>query len=145
LKTLPLRMAQHSANALEVARYLEGHADVVSVRHPWLASFPQGELARRQQANGGGIVAFELRGGSEVSKRFLAELSLCSLAENLGAVETLVTHPASMTHGEVPAAERDALGIGDGLVRLSVGLEEPADIIADIERALGVTLSVIGG
>jgi cystathionine beta-lyase/cystathionine gamma-synthase len=103
-----------------------------------LESFPQHELARRQQSGGGGIVAFELEGGAPAGRALMRSLELCSLAENLGAAETLVTHPATMTHAAIPEAERAAVGITDGLVRLSVGLEAPQDLIADLERALEI-------
>ena len=136
LKTLPLRMKAHSEAALRVARFLEGRKEVAQVLHPDLESFPQRELAARQQVAGGGVLAFELEGGVEAGKKLMASLELCSLAESLGAVETLITHPASMTHGDVPPEQRRAAGITDGLVRLSVGLERPEDIIADLERGL---------
>ena len=136
VKTLPLRMARHGANALEVARYLAGHPRVVRLLYPGLASFPQAELARRQQRGGGALIAFEVEGGVEAGARLMSALRVCSLAENLGAAETLVTHPASMTHAAVPPAERAAVGITDGLVRLSVGLEDPRDLIADLDQAL---------
>ncbi len=138
IKTLPLRMERHCANALAVAQYLAAHPQVVRLAYPWLPSFPQVELARRQQRGGGGIVAFEVAGGAAAGVRLLNSARLCALAENLGAVESLLTHPASMTHASIPQAERQALGIGDGLIRLSVGLEDPADILADLERALRV-------
>jgi cystathionine beta-lyase/cystathionine gamma-synthase len=136
LKTLPLRMARHAENALTVARFLESHPRVERVAYPFLDSFPQVELARKQQANGGGMIAFEVKGGSDAGIRVMNSVRLCSLAENLGAVETLITHPASMTHAAIPPEERAAIGIGLGLVRLSVGLEDPEDLIADLEQAL---------
>jgi cystathionine beta-lyase/cystathionine gamma-synthase len=136
IKTLPLRLERHSANALAVARFLESHPRVSRVAYPFLESFPQRELARRQQSLGGGMVAFEVEGGAEAGIRVMNSVKLCALAENLGAVETLITHPASMTHASIPAAEREAIGIGEGLVRLSVGLEDPGDLVADLERAL---------
>ena len=141
LKTLPMRMQRHCVNALEVATWLERHPGVTRVAYPWLESFPQAELARRQQDAGGGVLCFEVVGGTEPALELMRSLQLCSLAENLGAVETLVTHSASMTHAALTADERDALGIGDGLVRLSVGLEEPSEIIADLDRALGIALA----
>src|SRR4029078_8242864 len=119
-----------------VARFLEAHPRVQSVAYPFLESFPQYELARRQQRSGGGLVTFEVEGGADAGVRVMTSVRLCKLAENLGAVETLVTHPASMTHAAVPVEQREAPGITDGLVRLSVGLEDPADIIADLEQAL---------
>ncbi len=136
VKTLGLRIARHSENALEVARFLEGHPAVASVRYPWLESFPQHDLARRQQKAGGGIVSFEVKGGVEASVRFLEGVRLAKLAENLGAVESLVTHPATMTHASYAPEERRALGISDGLVRLSVGLESVQDLVADLDGAL---------
>jgi methionine-gamma-lyase len=136
LKTLPLRLERHSANALIVAEWLEQHPLVTAVAYPFLPSFPQAELARRQQKTGGGMVTFEVEGGTEAALELMKSLKLCALAENLGAVETLVTHSASMTHASLTPEERLRLGIGDGLVRLSVGLEGPADIIADLEQAI---------
>ena len=136
LKTLPLRLARHSESALAVARFLEAHPRVERVAYPFLDSFPQVELARRQQKAGGGMIAFEVHGGTAAGIRVMNSVALCSLAENLGAVETLITHPASMTHAPIPAAERVAIGNSDGLVRLSVGLEDPEDLIADLDRAL---------
>ncbi|MHC4598628.1 MAG: trans-sulfuration enzyme family protein [Planctomycetota bacterium] len=136
IKTLPFRMDLHSKNGLEVARFLEAHPRVLSVAYPWLDSFPQFELARRQQRGGGGMLSFEVVGGVEAGIRLMNAVRLVSLAENLGAVESLITHPASMTHADVPVEQREAAGITDGLVRLSVGLEDPEDVIADLEEAL---------
>jgi len=146
LKTLPLRLQRHSDNALAVARWLEQHPQVTAVAYPWLESFPQHELARRQQKAGGGMLTFEVEGGTPAALELMRSLQLCALAENLGAVETLATHSASMTHASLTAAERERLGIGEGLVRLSVGLENPADIIADLEQAIarGVTAARAG-
>jgi cystathionine beta-lyase/cystathionine gamma-synthase len=135
-KTLPLRMARHSDSALRVALFLEKHPRVTRLAYPGLESFPQFELARRQQSNGGALIAFEVDGGVEAGIRLMNSVRLCALAENLGAAETLITHPASMTHAAVPIEQRAAAGITDGLVRLSVGLEDPNDLIADLERAL---------
>jgi len=136
VKTLPLRMVRHSENALRVARFLESHPRVTRLIYPGLTSFPQYELARRQQRAGGAIIAFEIEGGAEAGVRLLNSVRLCALAENLGATETLITHPVSMTHGDVPPEQREAAGITDGLVRLSVGLENPGDLIADLRQAL---------
>jgi cystathionine beta-lyase/cystathionine gamma-synthase len=136
IKTLPLRMAHHSENALRIARFLEGHEGVASVIYPGLESFPQFELAQRQQTTGGALIAFEVKGGVEAGIRLMNSVRLCALAENLGAAETLITHPASMTHADVPEPQRVAAGITDGLVRLSVGLEDPLDLIRDLDRAL---------
>ncbi|MGH9855427.1 MAG: trans-sulfuration enzyme family protein [Blastocatellia bacterium] len=136
VKTLPLRMAQHSANALRVAQFLESHPRVTWIAYPGLESFPQYELAQRQQTGSGALLAFEVEGGVEAGVRLMNSVKLCSLAENLGAAETLITHPVSMTHGDVPPEQRAAAGITDGLVRLSVGLENPDDLIADLDQAL---------
>lgn len=136
VKTLPLRMERHSANALRVARFLESHPRVTKILYPGLESFPQYALARRQQGSGGALMAFEVEGGAEAGVRVMNGVRLCALAENLGAAETLVTHPASMTHAAVPLEQRLATGITDGLIRISVGLENPDDIIADLRRAL---------
>ncbi len=144
LKTLELRMQRHTTSALEVARWLERQTGVARVLHPDLESFPQRDLARRQQRGGGGVIALELDGGLEAGIRVMNSLELCSLAENLGAAETLVTHPASMTHAELSREERERAGIAEGLVRLSVGLEEPRDIIADLEQALQAARRVGG-
>lgn len=140
LKTLPLRIREHSRSARRIAEWLEQHPAVERVLYPGLASFPQTELAAGlgDLSGGffGGIVSFEVRGGLEAGVRVMNAVRLCSLAENLGATETLITHPVSMTHGDVPREQRERAGITDGLIRLSVGLESPADIIADLARAL---------
>src|SRR5579863_4108717 len=136
LKTLPLRLQQHSTNAQRVAEWLERHPKVAHVYYPGLTSFPQFALAEKQQALPGGMLAFELKGGADAGIPLMNSVRLCLLAENLGATETLITHPVSMTHGDVPADIRERTGITDGLVRLSVGLENPADIIADLDAAL---------
>jgi cystathionine beta-lyase/cystathionine gamma-synthase len=138
IKTLPARMKIHSENALTVARWLEKHPAVNYVLYPGLDSFPQRELAAQQQLVNGGMLSFELKGGTEAGITVMNSVKLCSLAENLGAAETLITHPVSMTHADVPVADREAAGITEGLVRLSVGLEDPADIIADLERAFTI-------
>src|SRR6266540_4361128 len=136
VKTLPLRMAQHSANALRVAQFLAAHPRVTQISYPGLESFPQFELARRQQSSGGALIAFAVEGGVTAGIRLMNSVRLCALAENLGAAETIITHPASMTHADVPPAQREAAGITDGLVRLSVGLENADDLIADLDQAL---------
>lgn len=136
VKTVGWRMAQHSANALRVAEFLERHPRVTRLSYPGLESFPQYELARRQQTSGGALIAFEVEGGVAAGIRLMNRVKLCALAENLGSAETLITHPASMTHADVPVAQRESAGITDGLVRLSVGLEDPDDIIRDLEQAL---------
>ncbi len=136
VKTLSLRMARHSENARILARFLEGHPRIRNVIYPDLESFPQFALAKRQQSAGGGLVAFEVKGGVKAGIRLMNAVRLCALAENLGSAETLITHPASMTHADVPQPQREAAGITDGLVRLSVGLEDPRDLIRDLEEAL---------
>ena len=135
-KTLGLRMRQHNDNAIAVARYLEDHPKVGAVFYPGLTSHPQHSLARTQQSGFGGMLAFDL-GEQSAAERFLNALRVCTLAESLGGIETLVCHPPTMTHGAIPAEERAALGIGDGLVRVSVGCEDAEDLLADIEQALG--------
>lgn len=144
LRTLPLRLKQHSINALHIARWLQAHEGVARVNYPGLKSFPQSELAQRQHIGGqhGGVLSFELKGGVPAGKAFLANLELIALVEHVGSIETLATHPATMTHGDVPKAQREAAGISDGLVRLSIGLEEPADIIVDLTRAIDAALAV---
>ena len=139
VKTLGLRMQQHSENALRIARFLESHPQVTRLLYPGLESFPQFELARKQQSSGGAIISFEIEGGVDAGIRLMNSVKLCALAENLGSAETLITHPASMTHADVPAAQRQTAGITDGLVRLSVGLEDPADVIRDLSQALAQT------
>lgn len=136
LKTLSMRLERHSQNALAVATWLEKHPAVARVAYPGLRSFPQYELACRQQALHGGMLSFEVVGGTPAALELMKSVKLCSLAENLGAAETLITHPASMTHADIPPETRLALGIPDGLIRLSVGLEDASDIVADLEQAL---------
>jgi len=139
VKTVGVRMAQHSENALRVARFLETHPQVTRLLYPGLESFPQFELARKQQTSGGALIAFEIEGGVEAGIRLMNSVKLCALAENLGSAETLITHPASMTHADVPQLQRQTAGITDGLVRLSVGLEDAVDIINDLSQALAQT------
>ena len=136
LRTLPVRVERHNRNALEVARWLEEHPDVVRVRHPGLPSHPQHELARRQMSGFGGMIAFEME-GMEAARRLADDLELCTLAVSLGDVATLIQHSASMTHASVPPERRREAGIRDGLLRMSVGLERPEDLILDLDRALG--------
>ena len=137
LKTLALRMERHSASALELARWLETNAKVRRVIYPGLASHPQHELARRQMRRGfGGMITVMLDTDVEGARRFLERVHLFTLAESLGGVESLIEHPALMTHAAVPEAERKALGFEDGLVRLSVGIEDVADLQADLQHAL---------
>ncbi len=137
LKTLALRMQRHCENALAVARFLEGHPGIERVHYPGLASHPQHELAKRQMNGFGGIVTAVLTGGLDETRAFLERCRLFALAESLGGVESLVEHPAIMTHASIPAEERARLGIDDSLVRLSVGTEDIDDLIADLDQALG--------
>ena len=134
-KTLPLRMIQHSANGLALAEFLAAHQKVRHVYYPGLPAHPQHELARRQMRGFGGMLAFEL-GSLEAARRLLNGVRLCALAESLGGVETLISHPATMTHASVPAMDRAALGISDGLVRVSAGIEDIDDLKDDLSRAL---------
>jgi cystathionine beta-lyase/cystathionine gamma-synthase len=134
-KTLPLRMERHNANAQAVAEYLAAHPKVRRVFYPGLPSHPQHELARRQMRGFGGIISFEL-GSFEHARTFLNSVELMALAESLGGVETLISHPASMTHASVPPDRRAAIGITDEMVRVSVGVEDVDDLIADLAQAL---------
>ncbi len=137
VETLPLRARQHSRGAGAVAAWLAKHPSVALIRYPGLDSHPQRALAIRQHGGfHGGVVSFELRGGLPAAQGLLARLRLVRLAEHVGGAQTLLTHPATMTHADVPAAHRRAVGITDGQLRLSVGLEDPADIIADLGQAL---------
>jgi cystathionine gamma-lyase len=136
LKTLALRMERHCANGAAVAAWLEKHPKVVRVHYPGLASHPQYDLAKRQMHGFGGMVTAVLKGGLEEARRFLERCEIFALAESLGGVESLIEHPAIMTHASLPPEKRRALGIGDGLVRLSVGVEDAADLIADLAQAL---------
>jgi len=138
VKTLSLRMARHSATALHVARMLEAHPKVRRVYHPFLESHPQYDLAQRQMSAGSGIVSAELAAGRAGVERFVAALEVITLAESLGGVESLVNHPASMTHASIPAERRREIGISDGLIRLSIGLEDADDLEQDLDRALAV-------
>jgi len=137
VQTLPLRMERHNANALQVARFLEAHPQVAWVSYPGLPSHPQHALAQRQMRGFGGMVCFEVRGGVEAGRRLMNRIRLCTLAVSLGDTRTLICHSASTTHSTVPREARLAAGVTDGLVRLSVGLEDPEDIIADLDQALG--------
>ena len=134
-KTLALRMERHNANGLAMAHYLEAHPKVTRVHYPGLPSHPQHALARKQMRGFGGMIAFDL-GSLEAARALLNSVRLCALAESLGGVETLISHPATMTHASVPADRRAALGITDGLVRLSVGVEDIEDLEADLAQAL---------
>jgi cystathionine gamma-lyase/cystathionine beta-lyase/cystathionine gamma-lyase/homocysteine desulfhydrase len=135
IKTLPIRMERHDASGRKIAAWLDGQRKIGHVHYPGLKSHPQHALAKRQMSGFGGMIAFELN-SLAAAKKFLGRLELCALAESLGGVETLISHPASMTHGAVPKAERKRIGVTDGLVRISVGLEDPDDLIADLKQAL---------
>jgi O-succinylhomoserine sulfhydrylase len=136
LETLRIRMDAHSANALELARWLEAQPQVERVLYPGLQSHPQHQLAMKQQKTGGGIVSFELKGGKEAAWRVVNGTCMLSITANLGDTKTTITHPATTTHGRLTPEQRAAAGIGDGLLRIAVGLESVADIRADLERGL---------
>jgi cystathionine gamma-lyase len=136
IKTLALRMERHADNAAAVARFLEDHPKVERVIYPGLASHPQHELAARQMSGFGGMISFYLKGGLDQARRFLETVKVFTLAESLGGVESLIEHPAIMTHASVPKENRDKLGIADGFVRVSVGIEHVDDLLADLDRAL---------
>jgi len=136
LETLAVRMDRHCSNALALAQHFEQHPALTAVRYPFLPSHPQHELARAQMSQGGGIVVLELMGGLDAGRRFLDAVQMVSHSANLGDTRTIVTHPASTTHSRLTPAERAAVGITDGLIRVSVGLEHVGDIIADLEQAL---------
>ena len=136
LKTLHLRMKRHEESAMQVAQFLESHAKIDRVLYPGLPSHPQHAVAKAQMSGFSGMIAFELTGGTGAGKTLMNNVQLCGLAESLGSVETMITHPASMTHADVPVEDRRKRGLTDGLVRLSVGIEDVEDIIADLENAL---------
>jgi O-succinylhomoserine sulfhydrylase len=136
LETLELRMAAHCANATAVADFLSAQRGVIRVLYPFHRDHPQYELARKQMSGGGGVVAFEIGGGKKEAFRFVNALRLVDISNNLGDAKSLVTHPATTTHQRLAPEARAALGIGDGMLRLSVGLEDPADLCEDIARAL---------
>jgi cystathionine beta-lyase/cystathionine gamma-synthase len=133
-KTLAVRMDRHCRNAMEVARWLAGKPPVRAIHYPGLPDHPQHALAARQMKGFGGMLAFDL-GDLGAASRFLKHVRLCALAESLGGVETIITHPATMTHASVPEELRRAIGVTDGLVRISVGLEDPEDLIADLDNS----------
>jgi len=136
LETLAVRMERHCQNALELANYLQSHAEVVKVKYPFLPSHPQYELAKRQMKLGGGVVTFEIKGGIDRGRKFLNSLKMLSHSANLGDTRSIATHPASTTHSKLSEEERLAVGILPGLVRISVGLENIHDILADIGQAI---------
>lgn len=135
IKTLAVRMLQHNANGITVARHLDAHPKIRKVFYPGLTSHPQHEIARRQQKGPGAMLSFDL-GSMDAARRFLNHVKLCSLAESLGGVETLISLPALMTHASMPKEMRDRVGITEGLVRMSVGIEDVEDLIADLDQAL---------
>jgi O-succinylhomoserine sulfhydrylase len=137
LETLAVRVDRHCENALKVAEYLEGHPKVNWVKYPFLRSHPQYEVAKKQMEQGGSIVAFEIKGGIASGRKFLDTIKLCSLSANLGDTRSIITHPASTTHSKLEEEDRLEVSITDGLVRISVGLENVNDIINDLNQALG--------
>lgn len=136
LETLSLRVEKHCENALKVAQFLEEHPEVNFVKYPFLPSHPQYEIAKKQMRLGGNIVAFEVKGGVEAGRQFLNRIKMCSLSANLGDTRTIVTHPASTTHSKLSEVDRLEVGITDGLVRCSIGLENVEDVINDLKQAL---------
>ena len=136
LKTLPVRMERHCYNAIQIANFLESHNSIQRVIYPGLESHPQHEIAKEQMNGFGGMISVEIKGGLEGAKKFLERTEIFSLAESLGGVESLIEHPAIMTHASIPPEVREEIGISDGLVRLSVGIEALEDLIDDLEKAL---------
>jgi O-succinylhomoserine sulfhydrylase len=136
LETLYIRMERHAASALKIAGSLDGHHAISHVKYPFLPSHPQYAIAKKQMSNGGGIVTFELKGGIAAGRRFLNGLSMLSMTNNLGDSRSIASHPASTTHSKLSEEERQAVGITPGLIRISVGLEHPDDILQDILSAL---------
>lgn len=137
LKTLSLRMEKHQSNAMAIAEYLEAHPKVSRVYYPGLKSHPQYEIGLKQATGFGGMISFEIKGGEKEAVQFLENLNLFTLAESLGGVESLIEHPALMTHSSITAKERELAGIKDSLIRVSIGVEDKADLIADLEQAFG--------
>src|SRR5277367_264555 len=132
VKTLAVRMDRHNSNGMAVAKYLAGHPKVKHVIFPGLASHPQHAIAKRQQRGFGAMISFDL-GSLDAARTFLNRVRLCSLAESLGGVETLISHPALMTHSSIPPEIREKIGITEGLVRLSVGIEDVEDLVSDLD------------
>jgi len=141
IKTLALRMKRHCESGLKIAQYLEKHPEVEWVRFPWLDSHPQQAIAKKQMSGPGGMISFGLKGGLEAGKKMMNSVRLCLLAVSLGGVETLIQHPASMTHASMGREARERAGITDGLVRISVGIEDADDLIADLDQALAQAAS----
>jgi len=142
LKTLHVRMERHQENAFRLVRFLEGHPQVEKVTYPGLPSHPQHDLARRQMSGFGGMLTFVIRGGLPAARAFLSSLHVFALAESLGGVESLIEHPAIMTHASVPPETRAALGIADGFIRVSVGIENADDLLEDLERGFAAARAV---
>ncbi len=140
IKTLGIRMERHCQNAMKVAKYLEQHPAVTAVYYPGLPSHPQYKLGKRQMKLPGAVISFEINGGVEAGRQIMNSVKLCLLAVSLGDTETLIQHPASMTHSPIPQEERLKAGISDGLIRISIGLEDPKDIIDDLEQAINKTI-----
>ena len=140
LKTLEIRMDRHCSNAMKVAEFLECHKAVEKVYYPGLKSFPQYDLAKKQMSLPGAVIAFEVKGGMEEGKKVINSTELCKIAVSLGDAETLIQHPASMTHSPYTKEEREIAGISDGLIRIAIGLENVEDIIADLDQALNAIL-----
>ena len=136
LETLAIRVDRHCTSALQIAEFLEKHPKINWVKYPFLKSHPQYALARKQMTQGGNIISFEVKGGLEAGRSFINAIQMCSLSSNLGDSRTIITHPASTTHSKLSETDRLAVGITDGMIRLSVGLEHPTDIEADITQAL---------
>ena len=136
LKTLAVRMRQHEENALAVARFLQDHPQVATVNYPGLPSHPQHDLAKRQMSGFSGMVSFTLKGGAEAAYAAVQKTEVFHFAESLGGVESLITHPATMTHAAIPKEQREARGVTDGLLRLSVGIEDAEDLVADLDGAI---------
>ena len=139
LQTLFIRMDKHSQNALVIAKALEGHDKISHVKYPFLETHPQFNIARKQMSNGGGIVTFEIKGGVEAGRKFLNSLKMLSMTNNLGDTRSIASHPASTTHSKLSEDERQQVGITPGLIRISVGLEHPEDVLADIRQALDMS------
>jgi cystathionine gamma-lyase len=136
IKTLAIRMERHENNAMMIARFLESHSKVRKVIYPGLGSHPQHELARKQMVGFGGVITFFIKGGLAAARRFLERVEVFSLAESLGGVESLIEHPAIMTHASLPKEVREKVGISDELIRISVGIENVDDLIDDLKKAL---------
>ncbi|REG90665.1 trans-sulfuration enzyme family protein [Algoriphagus antarcticus] len=136
METLGVRMDRHCSNASKVAEYFEGNSELLAVKYPFLKSHPQYEIAKKQMSQGGGVITLDLKGGGQRAQRFIDQLQMLSITANLGDSRSIITHPASTTHSKLSSDERAQVGISDGLVRLSVGLEHFEDIILDVERAI---------